>query len=166
MSNPAVHVETIAHVVNSRKKVSDDYWGGVESIIRLRDDLPLDTLLGLEEFSHLQVVFAFHEASPSDVHLGARSPRGNPDWAPTGTFVHRNHRRPSQIGISHPRLIKIVGRDIHVGDLDAIDGTPVIDLAPWFSTFGPQGEVHEPAWPAAMLRDYWSTPQGEAGTLR
>ncbi|GAA2255315.1 SAM-dependent methyltransferase [Kitasatospora cystarginea] len=151
-----IALPVIAHVVSPRSEVSDDYWGGVQSIIRLVPEMPLDTLEGLEDFSHLEVVFHFHLASPADVHLGARSPRNNPAWSPTGTFVHRNHRRPAQIGISHPRLIKVEGRDIHIEDLDAVNGTPVIDIAPYFLEFGPRGAVHEPAWPREMLQEYWN----------
>jgi tRNA (Thr-GGU) A37 N-methylase len=156
MTDSPVTVETIAHVVNGRPEPSDDYWGGIESVIRLRADLPVDTLRGLEAFSHIEVVWAFHRASRQDVHLGARSPRNDPQWEPSGTFVHRNHRRPSQIAVSHPRLLRVDGRDIHVLDLDAVDGTPVIDLAPWFQEFGPRGEVRQPAWPTEMLADYWT----------
>jgi hypothetical protein len=79
----------------------------------------------------------FHRASPDDVTLHARSPRGNPAWPPTGTFVHRNHRRPNQLAQSFPRLLKIDGLDLHVTDLDAIDGTPIYDLAPYFTEMGP-----------------------------
>ena len=111
MTDQPVHVETIAHVINDRAEATDDYWGGVESVIRLREDLPLETLLGLDAFSHIEVVWSFHKAPREDVHLGARSPRNNPEWEPSGTFVHRNHRRPSQIAISHPRLLKVEGRD-------------------------------------------------------
>ncbi|MCY9785232.1 SAM-dependent methyltransferase [Nocardiopsis sp. EMB25] len=148
----------IATVVGGRSQVADDYWGGIQSIIRLNADLPLDTLKGLEEFSHLQVVWHFHHGSEDDVHLGSRHPRGNTDWPETGTFVHRNHRRPARLAISHPRLLKVEGRDLYVEDLDAVDGTPILDIAPWFAEFGPRGEVRQPAWPGQMLSDYWATP--------
>jgi len=160
MSNQLKQVEAIALVINDRPEVSDDFWGGVESIIRLREDLPVDTLTGLDAFSHIQVVWSFHLAAREDVHLGARSPRNNPEWEASGTFVHRNHRRPSQIAVSHPRLLGVDGRDIHVVDLDAVNGTPVIDIAPWFREFGPQGEVRQPAWPTEMLADYWTKAEG------
>ena len=156
MTEQPVQVDTIAHVISPRTEATDDYWGGVESVIRLREDLPLDTLQGLDEFSHIEVVWFFHKATRADVHLGARSPRNNPEWKPSGTFSHRNHRRPSQLAVSHPRLLRIEGRDLHVLDLDAIDGTPVVDLAPWFAEFGPRGEIWQPAWPTQMLKDYWS----------
>lgn len=97
-----ITLSPIATVIGGRSEVSDDYWGGVRSVIRLNEDLPSDTLKGLEEFSHLEVVWHFSEGSDADVHLGARHPRNNPDWPETGRFVHHNHRRPARIAISHP----------------------------------------------------------------
>ncbi|WP_159943324.1 MULTISPECIES: SAM-dependent methyltransferase [unclassified Nocardiopsis] len=149
----------VATVVGGRTEVADDYWGGVRSIIRLNEDLPVSTLKGLDEFSHIQVVWRFSQGSEADVHLGARHPRGNTDWPETGTFVHRNHRRPARIAISQPRLLRIEGHDLHVEDLDAVDGTPVLDIAPWFVEFGPRGKVRQPRWPGEMLRHYWETRQ-------
>ncbi|MEY9956735.1 TrmO family methyltransferase [Streptacidiphilus sp. MAP5-52] len=145
----------IGHVINDRPEVSDDYWGGITSIIRINDEYPESTLAGLDEFSHLEVIFKFHLASPADVHLGARSPRNDPRWAPTGTFAHRNHRRPGQLGVAHPRILAVQGRDIRVADLDAVHGTPVLDIAPYFVEFGPQGDLRQPDWPGEMLGNYW-----------
>ncbi|MFF7400673.1 SAM-dependent methyltransferase [Streptomyces murinus] len=152
---PTYEVEPIATVVGGHTQVQDDYQGGVESIIRLDDAYPLETLQGLEDFSHLTVIWRFHLARPEDVQLHARSPRGNLSWPATGTFVHRNHRRPNQLAISYPRLLHIEGRDLVVTDLDAVDGTPVIDLAPYFQQMGPRGPVGQPAWPGEMLDPYY-----------
>ncbi|MER5887766.1 TrmO family methyltransferase [Streptomyces sp. NPDC001941] len=146
----------IGTVVGGHTSVHDDYQGGVTSIIRLNPDYPLESLQGLEEFSHVQVVWKMHLANPADIELHARSPRGNAAWPATGTFVHRNHRRPDQVGISHPRLLHVDGRDVHVTDLDAVDGSPVLVLAPWFPQMGPQGPVHVPRWVEDMLPDYWN----------
>jgi tRNA (adenine37-N6)-methyltransferase len=155
MSTEPFEVRAVATVVGGHLKPSDDFQGGVESIIRLNPEFPLETLQGIEEFSHLVVAWHFHQASPDDVALHARSPRGNPQWPATGTFVHRNHRRPNQLATSFPRLLKVEGRDLHVTDLDAVDGTPVIDLAPYFEEMGPRGAVRQPSWPTEMLQDYW-----------
>ncbi|MEV0692204.1 SAM-dependent methyltransferase [Streptomyces sp. NPDC050388] len=150
-------VRPIATVVGGHTRVLDDYQGGVRSIIRLHDAYPLETLQGIEDFSHLTVTWCFHLARPEDVQLHARSPRGNTRWPATGTFVHRNHRRPNQLAISYPRLLDVDGRDLLVTDLDAVDGTPVIDLAPYFEQMGPQGPIRQPAWPGEMLDpSYWA----------
>lgn len=152
-------VRAIAYVVGGRMNAADDYWGGTEAIIRLNEEFPLETLEGIDEFSHLVVTWHFHKASPEDVTLHARSPRNNPQWPATGTFVHRNHRRPNQLAVSFPRLLSVDGRNLHVTDLDAIDGTPIFDLAPYFQVMGPRGAITAPAWPEEMLADYWATPK-------
>ncbi len=151
-------IEPIGTVIGGRTEVADDFWGGVESIIRLSPEFPADVVKGLDEFSHLVVTWNFSQASPDDVALHARSPRNDPRWEPSGTFAHRNHRRPNQLATSFPRLLKVDGLDLHVTDLDAVDGTPIYDLAPYFAEMGPRGEVSEPAWPGAMLKDYWVEP--------
>ncbi|MFE9970128.1 TrmO family methyltransferase [Streptomyces hirsutus] len=153
---PRYEVESIATVIGGHARVQDDYQGGARSIIRLHDEYPLETLQGIEEFSHLTVTWRFHLARPEDVQLHARSPRGDARWPATGTFVHRNHRRPNQLAISYPRLLDVDGRDLLVTDLDAVGGTPVIDLATYFEQMGPRGTVRQPAWPGEMLDPaYW-----------
>ncbi|MFF3710238.1 SAM-dependent methyltransferase [Streptomyces phaeochromogenes] len=151
-----LEIEPIGTVVGGRTEVADDYWGGVESIIRLDSRFPTDTVKGLDEFSHLVVTWHFSQASPEDVALHARSPRGDSRWEPSGTFVHRNHRRPNQLATSFPRLLKVDGLDLYVADLDAVDGTPIYDLAPFFEEMGPRGEFREPDWPGQMLQAYWA----------
>ncbi|WP_044370717.1 SAM-dependent methyltransferase [Streptomyces noursei] len=151
----SLEIKPIGTVVGGRTEVTDDQWSGT-AIIRLNPDFPVEVVQGLEEFSHLLVVWHFHLATPADVALHARSPRNNPQWPATGTFAHRNHRRPNQLAQSFPRLLKVDGLDLHVEDLDAVDGTPVYDIAPYFQEMGPRGEVHEPAWPKEMLTNYWA----------
>ncbi|TBO55686.1 S-adenosylmethionine-dependent methyltransferase [Streptomyces kasugaensis] len=151
----SLEMKPIGTVVGGRTEPLDDQWSGT-AIIRLNPDFPLDVVQGLEEFSHLLVVWHFHLASPDDVALHARSPRNNPQWPSTGTFAHRNHRRPNQLAQSFPRLLKVDGLDLHVEDLDAVDGSPIYDLAPYFQEMGPRGEVREPVWPREMLANYWA----------
>ncbi|WP_030835807.1 TrmO family methyltransferase domain-containing protein [Streptomyces hygroscopicus] len=151
-----IEIEAVAEVVAGHKEPVDDFQGDVESIIRMRGDFPVETLQGLDEFSHLEVLWHFHRASPDDVALHARSPRNNPDWPRTGTFVHRNHRRPNQLAVSHPRLVRIEGRDLYVTDFDAVVGTPVFDVTPYFPVMGPRGQVRVPTWVDEMLAEYWA----------
>ncbi|WP_230415382.1 hypothetical protein [Micromonospora tarapacensis] len=66
-------VEPIAHVVGGRTEPTDDYWGGSRAILRIDGErfTPAATQ-GLDEFSHLEIVFRFHLTDPTDLHLGAR----------------------------------------------------------------------------------------------
>ncbi|MCX5150689.1 hypothetical protein OHB36_28695 [Streptomyces sp. NBC_00320] len=67
--------------------------------------------------------------SGEDVHLGARSSRNNPAWESTGTFRAPQPPSAEPARTIFPRLLKVDGRDLHVTDLDAVDGTPVYDMA-------------------------------------
>lgn len=152
-------VVPVAHVVGGRAEPTDDYWGGTRSIVRITPEFPADSTEGLAEFSHLEIVFRFHLTDPTDLHPGARRPRDNPDWPPVGIFGHRNMRRLNWLGVSRCRLIKVDGLDLHVEDLDAVDGTPVLDIKPWFAEMGPRGAIRQPVWPTEMLADYYAPSQ-------
>lgn len=153
-------VVPVAHVVGGRAEPTDDYWGGTRSVIRIDpEQFTEESVVGLDAFSHLEVVFRFHLTDPTDLHPEPRHPRGNPDWPAGGIFAHRNMRRVNWLGVSRCRLVKVDGLDLQVEALDAVDGTPVLDIKPWFSVMGPQGEVREPGWPSEMLADYYADPR-------
>lgn len=157
MTRESFQVEPVAYVIGGRTEPSDDYWGGIRSIIRI-DSTRFDTdaTTGLGAFSHLEIVFRFHLTDPTDLDLGARRPRDNPNWPEVGIFGHRNMRRLNWLGVSRCRLIKVDGLDLHVEELDAVAGTPVLDIKPWFSEFGPRGEVRQAAWTTEMLGSYFA----------
>lgn len=157
MPNNEITLRPVAHVIGGRQEPTDDMWGGTRSVIRIDSDLfDAGTTVGLSDFSHLDVVFHFHRTDQTDLHDGPRRPRDNPDWPEVGIFGHRNMRRLNWLGVSRCRLVKIDGLDLHVEDLDAIDGTPVLDIKPWFDEFGPRGETHQPMWVSEMLADYFT----------
>ncbi len=160
MTTNTIEVEPIAHVVGGRSEPTDDYWGGTQAIIRIDPTrfTPAATA-GLEDFSHLEVVFHFHLTDQTDLNLGARRPRDNPDWPAVGIFGHRNMRRVNWLGVSRCRLLKVDGLDLHVEDLDAVDGTPILDIKPWFPEFGPRGDIRQAPWSAEMLVDYFAPHQ-------
>jgi tRNA (adenine37-N6)-methyltransferase len=160
MTAESYTVEPIAHVIGGRIEPTDDYWGGTHAIIRIDGTrFTTDATRGLDEFSHLEVVFRFHLTDPADLNLGARRPRDNPDWPEVGVFGHRNMRRINWLGVSRCRLIKVDGLDLHVEELDAVDGTPILDIKPWFAEFAPRGPLHQPPWTTQMLGKYFDRPE-------
>lgn len=160
MTRETFEVEAIAHVIGGRREPTDDYWGGTRSTIRIdAARYGVDATAGLADFSHLEIVFRFHLTNPTDLNFGARRPRDNPNWPPVGIFGHRNMRRINWLGVSRCRLIKVDGLDLHVEELDAVDGTPVLDIKPWFNEFGPRGDVRQADWTTEMLRDYFTAPE-------
>jgi tRNA (Thr-GGU) A37 N-methylase len=131
----------VGRVHSDRSDLSDDYWGDVTSVIRLDGQrFGPEALLGLDAFSHVEVVFHFHRVAPEKVHTGARHPRGNPEWPRAGIFA---------------RWAKNDGLDVHVRGLDAVDGTPVLDIKPYLTQFGPREDVVQPAWVDDLMRDYY-----------
>lgn len=149
-------VRPIGHVRSSRTIADDDDWDAVESRIEL-DSAVLDptATLGLDTFSHVEVVFLFHLVDEEQVCTGARHPRGRDDWPLTGILAQRAKDRPNRIGVTTCRVETVDGLTLGVRGLDAIDGTPVLDVKPVLSGFAPRGEVREPAWAQELMRGYW-----------
>ena len=138
-----------------RRQAADDHWQDVEAAIEIDGRFPEESLVGLAEFSHLDVVYVFHQVDEAAVTLGARHPRGNPEWPEVGIFAQRARARPNRIGVSTCRILAVAGRTIRVADLDAIDGTPVLDVKPHMTEMGPRSPVREPAWAAELMEHYW-----------
>ncbi|MER6948266.1 SAM-dependent methyltransferase [Nonomuraea sp. NPDC000554] len=156
MENDAVTLHPVGTVVGGRTEPFDDDWNTEEALIRLDGTrFAPDSLAGLDAFSHLEVVFQFHLVDPASVHTSARRPRGNPDWPPVGIFAQRAKNRPNRLGVSRCRLLAVQGLDVHVRGLDAVDGSPVLDLKPYMAEFGPQGETVQPAWATELMRTYY-----------
>jgi tRNA (adenine37-N6)-methyltransferase len=147
----------IGWVRSTRDEPIDDDWDGVSSQIVLDGDrFGADSLAGLEEFSHVEVVYLFDRVEDSEVTPGSRHPRGNPDWPRVGIFAQRARMRPNRIGVTACRLLRVDGTTVHVEALDAIDGSPVLDLKPVMAEFLPRGEVHQPSWSRELMTTYWS----------
>ncbi len=136
----------------------DDVWGGLTSRIQLdRSRFSADCLAGLEEFSHVEILFVFDRVQDSEIHTGARRPRGRKDWPKAGIFAQRAKNRPNRIGVTICRLISVSHEDLSivVEGLDAINGTPVIDLKPYMREFGVRDPVRQPAWATELMAKYW-----------
>lgn len=150
-----IAVEPIGVVRGGRADPVDDHWEGVEAVIVIDDRFPPEALDGLGQFSHLDVVYRFHLVKEEDVVAGARHPRGNPDWGKVGIFAQRARARPNRLGVSTCRILGVDGHRIAVADLDAIDGTPVLDVKPHLVEMGPRGVVRQPAWATELMERYW-----------
>ena len=97
----------------------------------------------------------FDRVSDDKIVSGARHPRGRADWPKIGIFAQRGKNRPNRIGLTTCRIVSVLGRRLEVEGLDAIDGTPVLDIKPYMAGFAPRGEVREPAWAREIMADYW-----------
>ena len=147
-------VVPIGHVASPVTVQSDRGWGAVVS--RVVVDPPYAAgLRGLEEFSHLLVVTWLHEAAFDAAHDLVRRPRGLASMPETGIFAQRAKDRPNPIGITAVR-IRALGPDwVEVSGLDAIDGTPVLDLKPYVPQYDRVSDARVPAWIGTLMEGYF-----------
>jgi tRNA (adenine37-N6)-methyltransferase len=151
-----IEVVPIGLVRAPRTLPRDDFWGSVTSTIEVdsRRFTP-EAVAGLSDFSHLEVVYLFHGVSVDRIETSARHPRGRPDWPLVGIFAQRGKARPNRLGVSRCNLIRVEGLALTVQKLDAIDGTPVLDIKPYMVEFGPIGPVLQPPWATELMRQYY-----------
>jgi tRNA (adenine37-N6)-methyltransferase len=157
MSAPT-QLQPIGTVHSPIREAVDDVWGGVICQIQLDDTrFSPESLAGLDEYSHVEVVFLFDRVADGDIHSGARHPRGRKDWPMIGIFAQRAKNRPNRIGVTICRLLSVEGVTITVENLDAIEGTPVLDIKPYMREFGVKEPVRQPAWATELMSGYWNT---------
>ena len=106
-----------------------------------------DGLMGLDKNSHLIVFSWFQKTDTPEkrktLQVHPRRDKANPL---TGVFATRSPVRPNPISISACKILSIEGRRIHVDDVDAFDGTPVIDIKPYVPRLDAISEVRIPGW--------------------
>lgn len=148
-------VSAIASVKNGRREIEDDNWGDVVSIIELDPSLPEEALFEIESFSHAEIIYYFHLVEETKVEKGSRHPRNNVEWPKVGILSQRGKNRPNRLGATIVKILKREGRHIHVQGLDAIDGTPILDIKPVMREFLPREEVTQPDWATELMKHYW-----------
>jgi tRNA (Thr-GGU) A37 N-methylase len=152
----SVVLEAVGHVRGGRREASDDHWGASRARIELdAGRFSAAALAGLSDFSHAEIIVLFDQVGDDEVEFGARRPRGRADWPRVGIFAQRGRNRPNRLGSCVCRIVGVGGLSLDVEGLDAIDGTPVLDIKPVLTGFLPRGEVREPAWAAQIMKDYW-----------
>lgn len=151
-----IEVHPVGYVRGGRTDATDDDWGDVEATIEL-DALQFDAdvTAGLAAFSHLEVVYVFHLVDEAKIETGARHPRNNETWPRVGIFAQRAKGRPNRIGLTTCEIVTVNGLEVTVRGLDAVDGTPVLDLKPYMAAFAPRGPVREPTWATELMANYW-----------
>jgi tRNA (adenine37-N6)-methyltransferase len=152
----SIALDPIGFVRGGRAAPIDDNWG--KSRARLELDAARfspDALAGLTEFSHVEVIYVFNRVPEGAIVTGGRHPRNRQDWPLVGIFAQRGKNRPNRLGVSICKIIAVNGLVVEVEALDAIDGTPILDIKPVMQGFLPRGEVREPLWATAIMQTYW-----------
>lgn len=147
-----VSMEPIGQVVNEVSTPVDRGWASVESKIVLREELA-PALAGLADFSHALVVFWMHRTGP--VERLQRRPQGREDMPERGILAQRARHRPNPIGVSSVVITGIEKNVLRVKGLDAINGTPVLDIKPYYPVYDSRAEARVPEWVDRLMADYF-----------
>lgn len=152
-----IDVRPIGYVHSDRKEAIDDNWGGVKCYIELNKEIPAESLHGLSEFSHIEIIYFFHKVSPETVIFKSDHPRENPDFPKVGIFAQRKKARPNRLGLTAAKIEKIEDKRIYISHFDGIDGTPIIDIKPLFIEYLPGNisEIRQPHWVTGLMKGYW-----------
>jgi len=107
-----------------------------------------DALLGLDGYSHIFVLYWFDQNdNPEKRSILRVHPRDNPDNPLTGVFACRAPTRPNLIGLTLCKVVSVADRAIQVDKIDALDGTPIVDIKPYIpSTDSVTGDVRMLDW--------------------
>jgi tRNA (adenine37-N6)-methyltransferase len=152
----SIVLEPIGHVHGGRAEAVDDDWGASRARIVLdAARFTPEALAGLGDFSHVEVIFHFDRVPDDAIAYGARHPRGRKDWPLIGIFAQRGRNRPNRLGLCTARIVGVNGLEVEVEGLDAIDGTPVLDLKPAMREFLPREALRQPEWAGQLMKDYW-----------
>jgi len=152
-----IEISPIGFVTTGRKETVDDYWGDAKATITLDvKQFSPSAIRGLDTFSHIEVIFSFNLVKDEDVLTGESHPRGNPEWPKMGIFAQRKKDRPNKIGVSICKLESIDQLKIHVLGLDAVEGTPILDIKPVMTGFLPnRNDIREPEWAKTLMCAYY-----------
>ena len=144
----------VAFVQNTRTQPIDDDWAAIISEIVLADHIPTEAIQSITDSSHLEIIYYFDQVR-DDAIVYSGHPRGNPAYPLTGIFAQRKKDRPNRLGLCTVELVGVQDRTLFVKRLDAINGTPVLDIKPVFKEFMPVGAIRQPDWASDLMKKYW-----------
>ena len=144
-------VQAIGYVQRSPQPGDSDFVDPTETCHLVIDQRWEPGLTGIEEYSHLVVVFWLDRATRRRVAGPLGSAEGNTLLPPVGFFALRTPRRPNPIGIACPRLLGRNGNILEVSGIDAWHNTPIIDI----KGYSPRDELRQDAIVPIWLTELW-----------
>ncbi len=150
----SINLQPIGIVHSPVTDAVDEDWGKVISEIHVEESLA-NGLNGLEDWSHVIVIFLMHETEfVVDEHL-TRRPRNLADMPEIGIFAQRARHRPNQIGITAVKVVEVEGNIVRVKGLDAIHDTPVLDIKPYAPVYDGVQNPLVPGWFIRLMQGYF-----------
>ena len=149
-----MQIEPVGVVRSPVKEALDEHWGDVIAEIHVRPELA-PGLKGIEQWSHVMVVYSMHEARFDPGRDLVYQPRGREDMPELGVFAQRERVRPNGIGVSAAEIVRVTEGVLTVRRLDAIDGTPVLDIKPWAEVYDNVSGALTPIWFLRLMQGYF-----------
>jgi tRNA-Thr(GGU) m(6)t(6)A37 methyltransferase TsaA len=134
-------------------------WGSVISRVVLLPEYRAG-LQGLDAFSHVIVVIHLHRARFDPGRDLVRRPRGLAEMPEVGIFAQRARDRPNAIGVTAVEIVEVRADSVVVRGLDAIDGTPVVDLKPYVPQYDRIESPTTPGWMNRLMEGYFRDEEG------
>jgi len=139
-----IAIRPIATVKNNVKEVGKRDWAQVVSELVFNPGFE-DAMDGLEDFSHIIVLFWMHRSPAWERSMSKTHPQMRPDLPLVGVLATRSPVRPNPLGMAVVRLMERRGNLLKVIGLDAIDGSPVVDIKPYLPK-DPAAQATVPNW--------------------
>lgn len=133
---------------------TDSGWGDVVARIVLEPQYA-GALAGLESFSHALAITYLHQARFVPAEHLRRRPRGREDMPELGILAQRAKNRPNPIGVTAVEIVGVSERHLDVRGLDAIDGTPVLDVKPYVPQYDRVAAPRVPGWVDELMKGYF-----------
>ncbi len=149
-----MNVEPIGIVRSPIKDPIDEQWGRVVAEIEVKAALAAG-LKGIDQFSHVVIIFFMHRYTFDPASDLIRRPQERADMPEVGIFAQRAKHRPNPIGITTVELMQVRENILTVRGLDAIDGTPVLDIKPYVPAFDVRLNALAPEWIGNLMEKYF-----------
>ena len=140
-----INLTPIGIVRNNITEPKRENWETVVSEITIDDDLK-EALSRIAEFSHIIIIYWMHKLSPSQRSVIKVHPKGNQNLPLVGVFATHSPARPNPIGITTVKVLELKDNVLKVTGLDAMNGTPVLDIKPYIPDHYSASEIKTPGW--------------------
>ena len=146
-------MKPIGYVQNDIENKKDVSWGNDVSTIMLNEEY-YSGLYGLEDFSHVTILYYLDQAIFDRTKHLQRRPQNRDDMPLVGIFSQRGKDRPNQIGMTSVQIVSVTDQCLTVKGLDAIDGTPVLDIKPYYPVYDKK-DAKVPEWVQRLMEHYF-----------
>jgi tRNA-Thr(GGU) m(6)t(6)A37 methyltransferase TsaA len=142
---PSMNLKAIGIIRNGVRQLPEEGWEEIVSDIVVDSSLS-EALDNLEEFSHIIVLYWMHQLADRGQLSTKVHPMGKGELPLVGLFATRSPYRPNPVGKAMVRLLERRGNILRVKGLDAIDGSPVIDIKPYIPGYDSATGARVPPW--------------------